>query len=249
MDKSNLHLEVIGYNESFTFFEAKSIIWDGVFSSICIFGILGNIVSIIVLSQRNILKNIVYKFFLASVILSGLHDLMGLIFFTIIKNKFHSHSYLLKFYLLYVFGIGMATLNSTIMFNVIMISVKRLFIVINVDRAPRIGFIGVLIVGFVVSLLLQTPAVLSKQIFKLSTRQNDSAELWEIGPTSFGQSHVIVVVHYLLFCFRGLFLPSLVLILNIVMIIKYRAQLKKKLLMKIGHPAESRSLFRTNVSF
>ena len=126
----------------------------------------------------------------------------------------------------------MATLNTIIMLIAILVSILRLCVVINVKKKLKIGFKGVLLSVIVLSLFIQLPITISHTIIKLPDGKNSSVTRWEVQSTSIGRSYLLKSMHFAVFCFRALFVPILMLIINVTMLVKYKARLNKKLAMK-----------------
>ncbi len=227
----------------------RNWLWKYVMPYLCLFGILTNLINVVIFNNRR-LTNSIYKFFLIHSIIDLIYLLLSFVYFfskysstSFIIHQSSCLSYLINFIELYVFYILTSSLAIMLIFVEIIIALKRLFIVANLNL--RIHFKLCLISLFSFSILLQIPYSLSRQIVLSSSFKNNSinssfslsssssSKSYIIVTNEFANQHVYMIAYSVSNICRGLVAPVVLLILNLLICFKYKKQIRKKMQMKV----------------
>ena len=210
------------------------IIWTPkyIFPSVALFGIVGNILNMIVLANKN-LKNVFYKYFLVLSTASFLYILVSFSYF-LVKRSFlslPSHSYAFVFFELYIYFLTTNLLNVFVNQLFIVLSLRRLFILTSVSMRQSSNMKLWLSLILASTLLLNVPNFILHNVEEIACA-NESAGCYAISTQSSRMSRLFTVFSIVAVVVRGLVLPLAMLIINLVIFFKFRTYLRRKALLK-----------------
>ena len=214
--------------------QVRDLVWSYVLPSICLFGILTNSINIFIFKNKD-LKSSMYKYFLLHSIAELCYLLICFVYFCLnsiflpvdVKN-----TYPVKLFEMYAYHY-LTTVMALYMISIeLTISIKRLFIVLNgrLDSSNKLGkFIKILFVFFIGSALLHSPFLLSADILTEPCGQkNTSYFCYKMIMNDFGNGQAFKRCNTAVSVYRGIFAPGILLIVNSIMLFKFKKQIRKK---------------------
>ena len=217
----------------------KDFIWYQLIPGICVFGIVTNFISILIF-RRSELKNSVYRYMLFHSIAALVHLTVSLIHYSVFW--FSSMRFLTYFGKFIEFQAFMNLSTSIGLFMILIeltIAFKRFLIVTNYNITLKIRFRTLIIIYLLVIMFAQIPSL--KFLFQDFSKFVDESEkknkhvptaYFELLSRELSQNTFLNVSYSFISLFRGIIAPALLFLVNFVITVLFRRQMKKKSLLK-----------------
>lgn len=193
---------------------------------ICMFGVVANLVNTIVYSNRAVFKASLYKYLLIHSCLEIVYLVINLAYFLLKRRHMRSFDciYYLKafeFYFVFYFTALVAIILIAIE---IVVSLKRLFIIVNYTLPIRMRYIMLAIAAF--SLILVSPSISGYQLRPTQlTLESNNVTCYEKTPNAFQRTLPFRLIFLMFLSFRGLIAPLLLILITCLIIVKFKRQL------------------------
>ena len=231
----------------------KNFVWTRILPSVCLIGIVTNIINIIVFSQRKKLQNSIYRYFQWHSIFDLVYLSLCLVRFILKTEAFGDtkSSLWVQIYDVYVYAYITSSLAISMILIELIIATKRLLIIMNFNLTINIKFRSViaLCVGLslvsIISLPLSLRVVNQKNCNYTVERircLNLSADTFGYAITQEKVPHVDLLkgLYAGVFVFRGMMAPLILILLNIAIAIKFRKLCAQKKILTRQRPASSK---------
>lgn len=213
----------------------KDNVWQYFLPYVCLLAFLFNLINICVFSSKK-LKNPIYNYFLCHSMFECIYAILSFSHF-FIKHaiKVPSCSYLVNFVEHYFMNLATTSLAIFLIFIEILISLNRLLVIFYSRCAYKVHFSLQLIALFgALSVLSQYPVYKSRTIrlqsnfsssSSISCHQNRSYEIYQ---NYYIRTKSYKIVYSFMTYFRGLLAPLILMVINTIICIKFRKQIRKK---------------------
>ena len=214
---------------------AKQVVWSYALPFICLFGILSHSTNVLVFKSKQLKSNI-YSYFLIHSIAELVYVLICFIYFLLKSNMLPSHlhySYLTKQFELYAY-LYFSTVVALFMISLeLTISIRRLLMVLNYNLGSSISKLislrALLVTYFSVAAFVQAPFLFSRDIISQTCHPKTGSQVcYEVIVNRFGKGDMFKSCYSILNIYRGAIMPGMLLIINSLMLIKYKNQIRKK---------------------
>lgn len=211
-----------------------------VFPFVALFGIVGNILNMIVLANKK-LKTVFYKYFLVLSTASFLYILVSFAYFFVkysfLSHHLTTHSYGFVFFKLYIYFLFTNLLNVFVNQLFIVLSLRRLLILTSVSIKQASNMKRWLSLILFSTLLLNVPNFFLHNVEKIQCDNELSVEkstenCYTISTQSNRMSRLFTLFSIVTWVMRGLVLPLTMLIINLIIFFKFRAYLRRKAQLK-----------------
>ena len=226
-------LDVKFFNSTLNVLKARDFVWYHILPYLCLLGIFTNILNTIVFSHRSKLKNPIYNFFLLHSVTNLAYVTVTFCYFYFVRHFFQINGYTEQVFEMYFMVLLKTVLGVFMMFIELIIAIQRLSIVANYKERLKFGRKSI-IFFFFVALVSQLPFLFSNEIVKSDelTGEDDLEPSYEIVASESGKSRLLSILNMIVFIFRGIAAPCLLLVVNVTMLVKYRQQLQRKSTLK-----------------
>ena len=238
-------------NTSFAFFHAnyskylshshvlaiRQFVWTYILPSICFIGLFTNATNIIVFAQTKTLKNKIYRYFLSHSIADFIYIALCLARFAIkLSDKLH-YSYWGQIFELIAYRYLTGALPLFMIFLELTIATKRLLMILNINLTIKLKVKTNVFIFGTISLILLLPLAFSTRIvdqnsckftYFLSKCSNHSSSVFALTEENVPYVTFLKRTYSVVFSFRGLVAPLVLLLVNIGIIIKFRQHCRKK---------------------
>ena len=210
-------------------------------STLCLYGLITNIMNVIVFSQKDKLKNKIYRYFLWHSIVDIFYLAICFIRFIIKSDGLHSihHSYWTQVFDAYAYKYLTSSLAILMILVELIIAIKRLFIITNAHVTFKLSLRTVFWAVTIVAFCSYLPFGMMLRVVD-ENNCNITIELYECQNASTSISKYVITMAYsprssfhknfysCITIFRGILAPVLLLVINIIIIIKFRKVFKRK---------------------
>lgn len=234
MLNSTLVAYLIGQSESLD--QIKLFIWSYILPPICFLGLSTNLLNVVVFFSLRRAKNKLYRYFLVHSACDLAYLLFSFIFFmfkTSLSDNYSSFYWVVVYE--YVFFLCVTTMMATLMvFIELMISLKRIFLVLNFNLTFKLKFRTLLALSVLMAIFVHLPmpiALYVKEIRSLIPQGNDSVlgpPKYELAYDRIAGSAFNSIGLSIPVTFRGLIAPTLLILMNIILSKKLGKQLNRK---------------------
>lgn len=225
MDASNRTCSLPGSCQKLD--DVKTTIWTFVLPSFCLFGLIANLFNLYIFSHRNRLSNQIYRYLEMHSFVETIYMLLSFVHFALRPSL--NNTYMFKIYHLYLFEFLTTLLATFNIFVELIISFQRLLAIRHSRFVNKLNVnVKLIITCLLISALINLPILIFCQIkVKLDDSQRLAYYLSyeKITSGSSKLSRLLILVSVL---FRGLFSPIVVVIVNILMIAKFKKRMKIK---------------------
>ena len=229
----------------------KRFIWTNVLPFICLLGVLVNLLNARIFANRKILKHEIYRYLNAHSIVEAFLLLFALAYF--ILFKFYYGLYFMRVYQLTIQHYFTSALALLLVFIEFIITIKRLLMIFNLNLTINVSFKMTIFIYFIICLILHLPILFALRIVEreeisllVANNQTTSNNLSRVANESSLYAKASYQIYYrLLFdkyenfgiikvlvsipCFiRGLILPPILLVANLIILIEFRKRSIKK---------------------
>ena len=225
--------------------QVRRFVWVYVLPSICLLGVITNLLNVFIFSHQLKSKNKIYRYFLVHSILDLVYVLFSLIFFMLkacLAGSYHFH-YWAVFYE-YLFYLLFTTILAIYMVLIeLLISIKRLLLVLNLNMTFKLRFSTILAAFAVFSILnyvpLSTILFIKKSMAPVGS--NSTLVKYEICYDQLVKSRSYQIVTVFPNVFRACIAPLLLIAINLVLSKKLGKQFNRKQQLHSLASASSRS--------
>lgn len=246
MHKIVSNIREFSSNSSFTaiqlseLYQVKKFVWTFILPSLCTFGLLTNIINVIVFSQKAKLKNIIYRYFQwhSTVDLVYLALCLSRLLINLDEFKTIHCLYWTKIFEAYVYRYITASLAMIMIFIELIIATKRLLMVMNITLTIKIRFRTVLLICAVMGFVLLAPMAVSfrvvdvkssKKMFEFETcKHYSNKQAFLVAQANVSYFEVLKKFFLSVLVFRGIIAPISLLIINVGIAVRFRRYFRNK---------------------
>lgn len=233
-------------------YSLTQFVWCHILPLICLVGTCTNFLNIKIFARPEF-KHSIYKYFLIYSMADFVYTLISFVYFFAkygpLTRFYSTHSsYFLKFYELYIFQLVTLVLGTFLMLIALSISVKRLLLFGDymIGRF-KASLKVVCVVSFVVSLLCYVTYPFSRSIVELDDSKilnnplnRSTTKAFALVHNRFYNCMFYRVSTLIVSLIRGLLMPLILLVLNVIMSIKLVKQMRRKNCLKFPIQNESK---------
>ena len=221
--------------------DVKQFVFKFILPSLCLIGVLTNTINVIVFSRRTHLKNVIYRYLFCHSLVDLLYLFFCLVRF-IVKLDCFSDIYLsfwVQVYEAYIYRYFTACLAAFMMLMELIIAFKRLLIIMNIRFSLPLR--KTIFTCAVFSILLFLPYALSlrvidqrkcqKTVNNIQCLNQSSPILYAITQDNVPCLAILRRLYIIGSVFRAVLAPAALLVINAVIIVKFRKFFARKCMM------------------
>jgi hypothetical protein len=202
----------------------KDFSWTFILPSICLFGFFTNLINIIVFLKLKS-KNPIYKLMLSNSISNFFYSLICFFVFIMRCGQYCTiqNTYWVKIYEKYLFYYLTSVLGLFNIFIEVCVAIQRYMIVANKSLPKKLPIRLIILVLFILSLVLYTPNMFYRQIISVKNH-NSTSFIIQTSNDQYIAKLILTVISGM----RGLLILFLLLIINLLLLHRFKYQVEKK---------------------
>ena len=212
--------------------EIKEFIWTYILPPLCFIGLFTNAINVLVFAQKKKLKNSIYKYFLCHSVVDLVYLFFCFVRFLLKLDHLSYFTYWPQLYEILVYGYFTSALAMMMVFIQLIIAIKRLLIVVNINLTVKLKFRYIITICAILSFLIYLPIPLSNTLVFMDMFSNQTVDfsnalsshrvITTLHIESWMKNKTLAIFNSIAPAFRGLVAPVLMMGLNIALLIKFR---------------------------
>lgn len=205
--------------------KVKDFWWTFILPLICAFGFFTNLINIVVFLKLKS-KNPIYKLMLSNSITNFFYSLICFFVFIMRCGQYCTiqNTYWVKVYEKYLFYYLTSALGLFNIFIEVCVAIQRYLIVANKNLPKKLPIKIIILVLFILSLVLYTPNMFYRQIVLVQNDNLTSAYIIQTSKDQYVAKCILTVISGM----RGLLILFLLLIINLLLLHRFKYQVEKK---------------------